>query len=153
MIKITENPETAPEDAEEISVASNSIRDFNETASDLHLESIMHSSMQSLVMKGSVHSMESGSMITIALIDEKTIQVVQKGQDDQTDQKDQGDHSDQGDKGDQSDQEEQGNEEDQGDRVDHGNQKDRKKAKMPKHEYICVILLTFLCLFHLVSLE
>ena len=127
MIKITENPETAPEDAEEISVASNSIRDFNETASDLHLESIMHSSMQSLVMKGSVHSMESGSMITIALIDEKTIQVVQKGQDDQTDQKDQADHSDQ---------EEQGNQEDQGDQVDHGNQKDQKKAKMPKHEYV-----------------
>ena len=43
-------------------------------------------------------------MITIALIDEKTIQVVQKGQDDQTDQKDQGDHSDQGDKGDHEDQ-------------------------------------------------
>ena len=67
----TENSETAPEDTEVMSVATNSIRDG--ITSELHLESL-HSSMQSL------HAMESGSMITIALADKKTIQDEQKDQ-------------------------------------------------------------------------
>ena len=73
VIKITENSETAPNETEVLSAASNSIRDSDEKTSDLHLES-MHPSMQSLVMKGSIHSMESGSIITFASKDEKTIQ-------------------------------------------------------------------------------
>ena len=74
---VTENSETAPEDTEVMSVATNSIRDG--ITSELHLESL-HSSMQSLKMEDSLHAMESGSMITIASID------------DQGDQGDQGDH-------------------------------------------------------------
>ena len=136
---ITENSDSALEDAEEISAADSNL---NESTSDLYLES-MHSSMQSLIIKGSIHSMESGSIITIASTDEKTIHVEQKEQDDQADQKDQGDQRDQGD---QKDQEEQADQEKLGDQLDHGNQKDQKKAKMVKHEYICVILLTFLCM-------
>ena len=87
VIEITVNSETAPEDTEVMSAASDSIRDekpaasnsiriWDEITSDLHLESI-HSSMQSLIKEGSAHS-----MISIT-------SMVEKDQDDQEDKKDQ----------------------------------------------------------------
>ena len=145
VIKLTENSETSQDYTEVMSAAPNSIRGFDEKTSDLHLES-MHPSMQSLVMKGSVHSMESGSIITFASKDEKTIQVEQKDQDDHKEHKDQSEQGDQSDHGDQEDHWDKEDHGDHGDQEDHGDQKDQKKARMLQHEYICVILLTFLCM-------
>ena len=139
MIKITENSETALHDTEVMSATSESIKDCKEITSDLHLES-MNSSMQSLFKEGSVHSMASmpsitsmneksnslvkigsvHSMISITLKDEKSIQ---DDQDDQEDKKDPENQEDQEDK-----------------------EIKVKKQKASRHEYICVVLTTFICM-------
>ena len=96
-----------------------------EITSELHLESV-HSSMQSLVIEGSLQpmiSMQSGTMITI------------DDQDDQGDQGDQGDHWVDGDlsvNGDQKDQEDQ--------------KPELKKQKAKPREYICAILVSLICI-------
>ena len=102
-----------------------------EITSELHLESI-HSSMQSLVMEGSLHSMismESGSMITIASTDEKTFQEEQKDQDDQVDQGNHWVHGDLWVNGDQKDQE-----------------PEVKQHKAKPREYICAIVVSLICI-------
>ena len=161
VIKITENSETALHNTEVMSATSKSIKDCKEITSDLHLES-MNSSMQLLFKEGSVHSM--ASMTSIKSMNEKSISLVKKGslhsmisitlkdeksiQDDQNDQDDQDDQDDQED---QENQEDQGDQEDKGDQNDHqedqGQETEMKKqkAKMKRqHEYICIILSTFI---------
>ena len=173
VIKVTENSEeTAPEDTEVMSVASDSIKDQDEITSDLHLESI-HSSMQSLTTEGSVHSMifiksmdersitlvkegfvHSDSMTSITSTDEKSISLVKEGlfpsmisitlkdeksiQDDQDDQEDKKDPENQEGQEDKKDPENQEDQEDEEIKV--------KKQKASRHEYICVVLTTFICM-------
>ena len=109
--KISENSETAPEDTRVMPAASNSIRIWDEITSDLHLESI-HSSMQSLVKEGSAHS-----MISITSMDEKD-------QDDQEDKKDQV----------------------QEDNAEQKNEENKMKKQNARCEYIFVALATFICM-------
>ena len=164
VIKITENSEKAPKDTEAMSTASNSIgnlkeitsgsmitiastdgknnldeqKDQNnqgeqkgqddqgyqgnqgahgEITSELHLESIL-SSMQSCI--------ESGSTMIIASTDEKNIHDEEKDQDDQGDQ---------------------GGPLFDGDHWVHGDQEpELKKTKAKPLEYICVILVSLLCI-------
>ena len=100
VIKITENSETAPEDTETITSGSmitiastdeqtdqddqeeqngqddqgdQCVQGDREIIAELHLESVL-SSIQSLVIEGSLHSMEvmeSGSLMTIELTDDQ----------------------------------------------------------------------------------
>ena len=133
--KITENSESALDDTEVMSAASNSIRDWDDISSDIHLESI-YSPMQSLVKEGSVHS-----MITIASTDKKTIQDEQNDQDDQEDQTGQEGQENQEDQGNPENQEDQG---DQGDQEGQETEMKKQKAIMKRHEYICVIISTFI---------
>ena len=164
VIKITENSEKASEDTEVMSTSSNSIRDFKEITSgsmitipsidektvqdeqkdqddqgeqkgqndqgdqgnqgvhgeitsELNLESIL-SSMQSCI--------ESGSMMIIASTDEKNIHDEEKDQDDQGDQ---------------------GGHWFDGDHWVHGDQEpELKKPKAKPLEYICVILVSLICI-------
>ena len=158
VIKITENSETALEDTETITSGSmitiastdeqkdqddqeeqNGQDDQDdqgdqcdqgdrEIIAELHLESVL-SSIQSLVIEGSLHSMEvmeSGSLMTIELTDD---------QDDQGDQGDQGDHWVDGELwviGDKKDQEDQ--------------EPELKKQKAKPCEYICAILVSLICI-------
>ena len=116
-----------------------------EITSELHLASI-DSAIQALVMESSMHSicMESVSMITIASTDEKTIEDEQKDQDDQGDLGDQVGHW--------FDEDLSVHEDIQvyGDLWVNEDQKDQepelKQHKAKPHDYICVILLTFLCM-------
>ena len=110
VIKIIENSETAPDETEVLSAASNSISDWNEITSESKLESIQ----SSLEKGGSVHYTESGSIISITSTDRNTIQDGQEDQDDVEDQEDQWDKGDQRDNGDQGNQGNQGYQEDQG---------------------------------------
>ena len=159
--QVTENSEeTAPEDTEVMSVASNSIKDQDEITSDLHLESI-HSSMQSLTKEGSVHSMisiksmdeksitlvneglvHSMGMISITSIDEKSISLVKEGSMISITLKDeksiQDDQDDQEEKKDPENQEDNAGQEDEEIKV--------KKQTASRHEYICVTLTTFICM-------
>ena len=145
VIKITENSETAPDETEVLSAASNSISDWNKITSESRLESI-HSSIQSSLEKGgSVQYTESGSIISITSTDGNTIQDEQEDQDDVEDQEDQWDKGDQRDNGDQGNQGNQGYQEDQGEREEQGDQ-ENKGPKRRAHDYICVILLTFMCM-------
>ena len=125
---VTENSETAPDDTE------------------VHLESI-HSSMQSLKMEGSLHSIESGSMITITSTDKKTMQDEQNDQGDQKDKKDQQDQGDQKDQRDQQDHEDQGNNVEQKEQKEQEDQEpESKKRKAKRHEYIGAILASIICI-------
>ena len=145
VIKITENLETAPDETEVLSADSNSISDWNEITSESKLESIHSSIQSSLEKEGSVHYTESGSIITIAPTDGNTIQDEQEDQDDVEDQEDQWDKGDQRDNGDQGNQGNQGYQEDQEEREEQGDQ-ENKGPKRRAHDYICVILLTFMCM-------
>ena len=122
---VTENSETAPDDNE------------------VHLESI-HSSMQSLKMEGSLHSIESGSMITITSTDKKTMQDEQKDQGDQKDKKDQQDQEDQKDQKDQQDHGDQEHNVEQKEQEDQEPESKKRKAK--RHEYIGAILASIICI-------
>ena len=144
VIEITVNSETAPEDTEVMSAASDSIRDekpaasnsiriWDEITSDLHLESI-HSSMQSLVKEGSAHS-----MISITSMDEKSISLVKEGLVHSMlsiTLKDENDQDDQEDKKDQV----------QEDNAEQENEENKMKKQNARCEYIFVALATFICM-------
>ena len=131
--KISENSETAPEDTRVMPAASNSIRIWDEITSDLHLESI-HSSMQSLVKEGSAHS-----MISITSMDEKSISLVKEGLVHSMlsiTLKDENDQDDQEDKKDQV----------QEDNAEQKNEENKMKKQNARCEYIFVALATFICM-------